>query len=200
MSSFDDYMKAQGLEQMRSKLPVYKGDFLPYVENRYPQRFEEPGNGDMTIDYWGGFYSTRPALKQLIKDVWKLQRSVDSLVAGYRLMGGSEKSKDFKEIQAQIAEAKKLSNLLLHHDAITGTHTLPVKDDFEAKAFKAYKSHAKSASDLFQLLNGLEGGDSGRQGFEFVQKLLGAELSAEYEDLKLVSLYNPRQAREESSV
>lgn len=53
-----------------------------------------------------------------------------------KLVGMPQNKHDL--IQERIDKAKEIEMLLLHHDAITGTHTLEVKADYEKKAFQAF--------------------------------------------------------------
>jgi|JI10StandDraft_1071094.scaffolds.fasta_scaffold285004_1 hypothetical protein len=124
---------------------------MPFIETKkYPQA--NVGN-QLQVDYWTGFYSTRPALKQLIKDVWKLQRSIEVFIATLQIWDSEYHiEKKLEEIAFEMQNAKERAMILLHHDAITGTHMLATKEDYESKAFAAYKKFAMSGEKLFKLI------------------------------------------------
>ena len=53
---------------------------------------------------------------------------------------------DFSALIAQYDKAQQSLSILLHHDAITGTHTLNVKRDYEnmiTKAFQQIKTNER---------------------------------------------------------
>mmetsp|Transcript_12715 Transcript_12715/g.12844 ORF Transcript_12715/g.12844 Transcript_12715/m.12844 type:complete len:146 (+) Transcript_12715:741-1178(+) len=96
---FDEVRKSN------AKFPVYKSDFFPYQSYRFGNR---PA-------FWTGFYTTRPALKQLINKT-------------HRLVRAAEIAKALIQGEAYIAYNTSLS---LHHDAITGTSKPWVAKDYK---------------------------------------------------------------------
>ena len=76
-----------------------------------------------SIDYWSGFYSTKPVMKQRIREMFRNLRNSNKLIAFTQIMYENSLESE-KEI---IDKASKTASILTHHDAITGTHVLKVK-------------------------------------------------------------------------
>jgi hypothetical protein len=74
-STLDEYYKK--LETKNYGYPLFRGDFLPEIED--PGRWGDDKN---SIEYWSGFYSSKPVYKQLIRDVFKSMR-VTGAFLGY---------------------------------------------------------------------------------------------------------------------
>ena len=99
---------------------VFKGDFLPY-EERFPD-FE---------DFWTGYYSTRLHMKRLIRHVFNDIQSTKTLLA-IRATHYNRNQINFNDvdsfkidsIQEKITNAERKWAIMMHHDAITGTHTV----------------------------------------------------------------------------
>ena len=71
MDNFLEALKEKDYEYL-----VYWGDFLPEIED--PGRW---GQDKDMIEYWSGYYSSKPVYKQLIRDVFKNLRLTQSFVA-----------------------------------------------------------------------------------------------------------------------
>ena len=87
------------------EFPVYKGDFLPYVEY-------EDGN----YDHWVGYYSSTPVLKHMIRDMFQKLRSLK-----IQIVTASAKYSGVNLFETSILEIQKDASILMHHDAITST-------------------------------------------------------------------------------
>ena len=105
--------------------PVLSGDFFPY--------------SDMDSEYWTGYYSTRPFMKQLSRDLESSLRAADMLdVLAFtycRNLGVTYHG--YHEVAAKLQEARRNLGLFLHHDAITGTSKPHVVFDYENKLLTA---------------------------------------------------------------
>lgn len=105
-------MKSEELE-----FPNFIGDFIPYIEKIN----SETG----TFDYWTGFYSTYPMLKQRIKQTFQRLRNVEirSMIENVRKLetGQQLNSLESQDTQTEISNLKQKLSILLHHDAITCT-------------------------------------------------------------------------------
>jgi hypothetical protein len=85
--------------------PVYKGDFMPYVQL-------EDGN----FDHWVGYYSSTPNLKQMIRNVFQRFRAVKLEVVIGKFIDSSSSS-----FTAKLKEIQEEVSIMMHHDAITST-------------------------------------------------------------------------------
>ena len=108
----------QDIEKSERLHNVFKGDFLPYRE-KY----------DGWDDFWTGYYSTRLHLKRNIRHVFNEIQGTKTLLAINAIVSNNEsiklsgKEKILDSIQDQLVKAEKKWAILMHHDAITGTHT-----------------------------------------------------------------------------
>ena len=93
-------------------LPKRQGSFLPYADN-WP----------VSENTWVGSYVHRRELKR-----WVMASATAALDAGSLAALANVATK--KATAAKISEAARAAYLGLHHDAITGTCTTPVADDF----------------------------------------------------------------------
>jgi len=116
-STVYDYFK--GVHSMNITYGLYKGDFLPY---------QEPIN--QWEDFWTGYYSSRIHLKRMIRHVFNDIQGTKTLAAiraVFKNDGSINFSKELQaninQIQHHIREAERNWSILMHHDAITGTHT-----------------------------------------------------------------------------
>jgi hypothetical protein len=130
---------------------VYKGDFLPY-EERY----------DSWEDFWTGYYSTRLHMKRLIRHVFNDIQSTKTLLAIRAIMYksninsklshgsihlGSATSYNIDTIQKKITQAERNWAIMMHHDAITGTHTNHTEPSYYQILMESM-NFLKSARDL----------------------------------------------------
>ncbi|KAK6736452.1 hypothetical protein RB195_019250 [Necator americanus] len=115
--TFSDYFDA--LEKWyadNGKKPVtLSGDFFPY----------KCAMGDI----WTGYFSTRPFIK-------KRERSVHNIIRAADIIAAQAESKMNvslrKEVKNKLRSARRILNLIQHHDAITGTSRKHVMADYSA--------------------------------------------------------------------
>ncbi|XP_045166966.2 alpha-mannosidase 2x-like [Mercenaria mercenaria] len=118
-----------------SRFSKLSGDFLPYT--------------DYQNDYWTGYYSTRPFIKHLSRELQNTLKMADifhSYAHAHAQTSGSAYS-SYAEVTALLRDARRDLGMFLHHDGITGTSVLPVIQDFRLKIFVAL-SKAKRAMKL----------------------------------------------------
>lgn len=122
------------------KYSYYKGDFLPYVQK------QENKTG---YDYWTGYYTTRPLLKQMVRDLMtnlihtKIFASLGSLHNfNYEVKetGSLKMDSSLREGMLEkdaLTKVEREAVILLHHDAITGTNTDVTYKDYQSRIHKA---------------------------------------------------------------
>jgi hypothetical protein len=95
--------------------PAWQGDLLPYSET--------PGTD------WTGFFTSRPALKAAIRFHHALLRASEQLFA-VAAASGSLLPQQRQTLWPQVGLAREAQALVQHHDAVTGTSTQAVVDDY----------------------------------------------------------------------
>jgi hypothetical protein len=121
---------------------VFKGDFLPYEE-----KF------DSWEDFWTGYYSTRLHMKRLIRHVFNDIQSTKTLLAIRAIKYKSNSihlgstSYNIDTIQKKITQAERNWAIMMHHDAITGTHTNHTEPSYYQILMESL-NFLKSARDL----------------------------------------------------
>ena len=86
------------------------------------------------MDHWNGYYSTRAHFKSEIRDLFGSLRNSKKLFSTLKLnLNGLSVKRDVSDIHRNLTLATQLSSVLLHHDAITGTHSLKVKKDYQER-------------------------------------------------------------------
>jgi hypothetical protein len=107
---------------------LFTGDFMPYQE-LWP--------GWSWNDFWTGYYSTRLHMKRYIRDTFNKLQSVQSLLAIKAIdsNNGSVKLKAEDEIVVDqvnnlLTEGRQRWSIMMHHDAITGTHTKITEESY----------------------------------------------------------------------
>jgi hypothetical protein len=105
---------------------LYNGDFLPYQESH-------PENDD----FWTGYYSSRLHIKRVIRHVFNDLQSTKTLIAIRSIQGNSGSiifndtmAKQLDTINNHITEAERKWAILMHHDAITGTHNTQTEPSY----------------------------------------------------------------------
>ena len=103
-STVNEYFQAvKNFNNGDIKFPVYKGDFLSYVQL-------DSGN----FDHWVGYYSSSPYLKRMIRALFERLRSIKLETLTAFLYHSKTKVQNDK-----IREIQEEASIMLHHDAIT---------------------------------------------------------------------------------
>jgi hypothetical protein len=138
------YFKAveDKLKSEKISLKNYDGfDFFPYSEFK--------------MDYWTGYFTSRPYLKGLIRDAGNYLEQTDSLIFNHL------KNKDsfgYKNILDKIYALRRELGIAQHHDAVSGTARELVSKDYINRINSGIKHATDSAkeiieSDLKKLVN-----------------------------------------------
>eukprot|EP00344_Euplotes_crassus_P012347 CAMPEP_0197017414 /NCGR_PEP_ID=MMETSP1380-20130617/79524_1 /TAXON_ID=5936 /ORGANISM="Euplotes crassus, Strain CT5" /LENGTH=812 /DNA_ID=CAMNT_0042444507 /DNA_START=175 /DNA_END=2613 /DNA_ORIENTATION=+ len=126
---------------------VFKGDFLPY-EERFPN----------WEDFWTGYYSTRLHMKRMIRHVFNDIQSTKTLLAirathheNNSIRFGGPFSFNVDKVQEKITDAERKWGIMMHHDAITGTHTVHTEPSYYRILHEAlnYLHSARNLIDEF---------------------------------------------------
>lgn len=112
------YEYFRSIHDMGLTYPKFYGDFLP---------FHEPMSG--WEDFWTGYYSSRLHLKRQIRHVFNDLQSTKTLLAIRAKAANSghvnfttDTAKQLDDMNKFILVAEQKWSVLMHHDAITGTH------------------------------------------------------------------------------
>lgn len=100
---------AAAAAEARETFPCHEGHLLPYEDKPFDNN-------------WSGFYSSRPVLKMQVRQVESLVRAATVLNV---VMGGASLLNATKDVSQSLA-------LVHHHDAITGTCTDVVAEDYSS--------------------------------------------------------------------
>ncbi|CAI2376267.1 unnamed protein product [Moneuplotes crassus] len=137
------YKYFEGLHDSNTTYGLFKGDFLPYNE---PKKDYE--------DFWTGYYSTRLHLKRFIRFAFNQIQSFKTLFAIDASINDlkartSTDDNSFDKISELIEGAERDWSILMHHDAITGTHELITEPSYYATLDKAL-SQLDKALEIFK--------------------------------------------------
>jgi len=141
------------MNNLSAKFSSVRGDFFVY--------------SDIYVDgkpnYWSGFFSTRPFVKQLDRDLEASLRSAEIL---YTLaLGMARQNKASRIVQlleedfARLVTARRHLGLFQHHDAITGTSKSFVMKDYAFKLLQGIRDtkaiQSRSVHSLLMLPPGI---------------------------------------------
>ena len=105
----------------------YNGDFFVYTQYHPSNRFYD--------HHWGGYFASRPLIKWQIRDALSRERSLNSLMGILNFARNSKishiDSKAFWNAFSDLMDVREFSSVMLHHDAITGTHGVTVNRDYK---------------------------------------------------------------------
>ncbi|KAL8600465.1 hypothetical protein ACOMHN_044930 [Nucella lapillus] len=136
--TLQDYFQLTRRQQLTKKFvgrtpsadfPVLSGDFFPY--------------SDRNLEYWTGYYTTRPFDKRFQREVQSMIQAADIAVtltyALYKKWGREVKEKFF-HLASLMQSAHRCQGQFLHHDAITGTSRNFVVVDYETRLLAGYSA------------------------------------------------------------
>ena len=136
---FDD------LQKLNLDYGLFKGDFLPY---------QEPWYG--WDDFWTGYYSTRMHLKRNIRYMFNQIQKMKTFLAIRSVQKNNGSVKFSEELERLIDEtnqhirtAEQNWSILMHHDGITGTHTIEAENSY----YQMLKTSRDELVKSFDLIN-----------------------------------------------
>ncbi|KAJ2654327.1 mannosyl-oligosaccharide 1,3-1,6-alpha-mannosidase activity protein [Coemansia sp. RSA 1200] len=125
--TFNEHKERRKGGSGQRQLRLHRGDFYPYQDKPYEQ-------------YWSGLYTSRPALKRLVRSAEQAVQHVEALVAMARVRQ-SRFGRDDKEAAAAewdvlergLEYSRKQVAIGYHHDAVTGTCSRSAAEDYELR-------------------------------------------------------------------
>lgn len=124
------------MEELGEKLHTLRGDFFVYSDI-----FSEGRPA-----YWSGYFTTRPYLKQLDRDLEASLRSAEILytvaLSRARQHGANRTVQLLERDFERLVKARRNLGLFQHHDAITGTSKAFVMHDYALKLFESIRDTA----------------------------------------------------------
>lgn len=103
-------------------------DFFPYADQKNA--------------YWTGFFASRPVLKAMVKEMGRFLQVVRNFFVISAVL--QRNCQDFlREIKACVAGLQKSVGILQHHDAVAGTSTQKVAEDYKEIMRKSVREAKK---------------------------------------------------------
>lgn len=130
------------------RFPTFKGDFFVYSDI-----FSEGRPA-----YWSGYFTTRPYMKILDRELEANLRSAEILYT-IALNVAKQSAKDIKMYETyfeRLVKARRNLGLFQHHDAITGTSKSFVMKDYALKLFESITDATSLQSFAVQSLAATE--------------------------------------------
>ncbi|XP_043463194.1 alpha-mannosidase 2 isoform X2 [Leptopilina heterotoma] len=137
----------QEIKKRMKHFPSLKGDFFVYSDI-----FSEGRPA-----YWSGYFTTRPYMKILDRELESNLRSAEILYT-IALNTAKQKEKDGRELKLyeawfeKLVKARRNLGLFQHHDAITGTSKSFVMKDYALKLFESITDMTNLQSFAIQSL------------------------------------------------
>ena len=107
------------INKLNIEYDVKTDDFMPYA--------------DAPHAYWTGYFSSRPGLKGMVKEAGRIFQTIRNLFALVQFR--EEENKNVKEMRRDmmesVVELQKAMAVLQHHDAVSGTATQEVCDNYK---------------------------------------------------------------------
>ncbi|KOX75617.1 Alpha-mannosidase 2 [Melipona quadrifasciata] len=176
--------------------PTLKGDFFVYSDI-----FSEGRPA-----YWSGYFTTRPYMKILDRELEANLRSAEILYT-IALNVAKQSGKDFMLYETyfeKLVKARRNLGLFQHHDAITGTSKSFVMKDYALKLFESISDTTSLQSFAIQSLAGSTSkpnsvyvlAESDRDSYEKLPKKIPIGINGQ--ETKKIVLFNPlAQPRQE---
>ena len=101
-----------------------------------------PHHGHEHMAFWTGYFSSRPALKYMIRQGSSLLQTCKQMASVLKLKGAENKG--------DLTVMKEAMALLQHHDGITGTHSQRVDDDYVRILNKGIEECTKTMNSYYQ--------------------------------------------------
>ena len=118
-STLSQYFSSVKQERKSSKLMNFTGDFVPYT--------------DRWSEFWSGYYTTRPFLKNAGNRLWRLIFAIENIIS---FCFPSSSCNFVHQYNETLENAKNLALNFLHHDLITGTARKHVVKDHRRSLLK----------------------------------------------------------------
>ena len=127
LKALNDYKVADDSNR-KLELKEKKDDFFPYGSTYY--------------EYWTGYYSSRPALKRMVRQGSNLLQSCKQMASFFIAKGFN--------YDGDISVMKKAMGVVQHTDAVSGTVKQRVADDYVRKLHKGVEECQKIQNSFYQ--------------------------------------------------
>ncbi|XP_076230579.1 alpha-Mannosidase class II b isoform X2 [Nomia melanderi] len=186
----------QEIRKRVEAFPTLQGDFFVYSDI-----FSEGRPA-----YWSGYFTTRPYMKILDRELEANLRSAEILYT-IALNVAKQSDKDFMLYETyfeKLVKARRNLGLFQHHDAITGTSKSFVMKDYALKLFESISDTTSLQSFVIQSLAGTTSkqnsvyvlAESDRDSYEKLPKKIPIGVGSQ--ETKKIVLFNPlAQPRQE---
>ena len=118
----------EDMEKLKYDIGRYNGDFFVYTQY-HPSRFYD--------HHWGGYFFSRPMFKWMVRDSLSRERNLHSILSTLNFLTQTNESsinpQELNKTFHTLLGAKEFNPVMLHHDAITGTHGNSVNIDYKRK-------------------------------------------------------------------
>jgi len=108
--------------------PTKSDDFFPY------------SNDDQS--YWTGYFTSRPALKYMVRQASNTLQSCKQMASALSLSG--------EPVQGDVSLLKEALGIMQHHDAVSGTEKQHVAEDYARILHQGLDECHKTASSYYQ--------------------------------------------------
>lgn len=128
------------IHEKQIAFPVLQQDFLPY--------------GPTVINWWNGYYTSRPLLKARCRQLDSIQRTAEIIYTTGRSSSQSFQlaPQEWQELFTELENVRKVQGIMQHHDAITGTMREHVLLDYYNMIIDASSSCGKIIEKVMPLL------------------------------------------------
>tara|TARA_R110002050_G_scaffold116839_2_gene233339 strand:- start:1330 stop:3462 length:2133 start_codon:yes stop_codon:yes gene_type:complete len=125
----------ESLSELSTSWPVKNslGDYYPYAQ--------------VPDAWWSGFYSSRPTLKQRIREADSALQAAEQVSTALRFTVNNN-GKDSR-VQQLLYNNRQISGILTHHDAVSGTAAQDVVHDYKELAEKSIAQSAAIITTMF---------------------------------------------------
>merc|ERR550534_2020659 len=120
------YVKA--LNDADKEWPVKTDDFFPYSSDEH--------------SYWTGYFTSRPALKYMVRQAGNTLQSCKQMASSLYLTG--------EEVWGDISLLKEALGITQHHDAVSGTEKQHVADDYARILSEGLAECHKTAASYYR--------------------------------------------------
>eukprot|EP01133_Synstelium_polycarpum_P019508 gene19508-23370_t len=134
-ATLSEYFEAVEAETKESEFPTLNGqDYYTYTMCLGV----DYQNYNTCVNYWSGYFSSYPLLKQTIRQSDSILRTAETL---YSIATATNRKKKFAFDAGQAFDAlafhRNVSGILTHHDAVTGTAKEYVRDNYFDMLYQA---------------------------------------------------------------
>jgi len=144
-ATLTEYLKE--MEHLRYEIGRYRGDFFVYTQYH---------EGNYHDHHWGGYFFSRPMFKWMVRDSMSRERLLHSMIATMNFLSFPKETNvnrdELNKAYHTLLNVKEFNPVLLHHDAITGTHGRTVNNDYKKILQNLHKNMDTATNQLIYSL------------------------------------------------